>query len=137
MNIVKVIPFSRGAHTEHLTYFSSKEIPVGSIVTIELRKKMIEGLVIESEKASHIKGSIKEAAYKLKKVQKVRAAEFFSKEFLQMVDEASVYFLARKGQVIDALTPTAFIESHEKLSRPKARVAAKSGNLKPEKLALQ
>ena len=39
MKIITVIPFQKGGQKEELTYFSSKDIKNGSVVSITLRNK--------------------------------------------------------------------------------------------------
>ncbi len=53
---------------EMLTYFSTKDIEVGSLVTIPLRKKEIPGIVLESVDALQNKSSIKEMDFAIKKI---------------------------------------------------------------------
>ena len=72
MNIVTVIPLARGIPTENLTYFTLKEIPLGSLVSVPLRKKFIDAIVINIESASNQKGSIKTSDFKLKKLENIK-----------------------------------------------------------------
>ena len=42
MRIVTVIPFSRNIHKDSLTYFTAKDIAVGAIVSVPVRKKLVD-----------------------------------------------------------------------------------------------
>ena len=52
MFVIHCLPFSKGLNQEALSYFSSKDFPVGSILKINLRGKNIPALVLESEEAA-------------------------------------------------------------------------------------
>ena len=51
MNIVTVIPITKTRLNYPLNYFSAGNIPVGAIVSVPLRSKMIYGIVSESKPA--------------------------------------------------------------------------------------
>ena len=81
MNIIEVIPISRGIGTDTLSYFTALELPLGALVDVPLRSKKIHGIVISSRKAEDMKGEIKSAGYALKKIDKIKSTEFFSNSY--------------------------------------------------------
>ena len=76
MNIITVIPLARGIPKENLDYFTIKNIPVGTVVSIPLRKKIIEGIVVNTEDISQRKGSIKTSDFKLKRLEGPSSVEY-------------------------------------------------------------
>ncbi len=115
MNIIEVIPISRGINTNTLSYFTSKDIPVGAIVEIPLRKKIISGVVISTKKAEDIRADIKNAEFSLKKIDKIKSVDFFSKPFMKMLEEISRYYSTGIGAVIDVLVPDYILKNINKL----------------------
>lgn len=71
MYLVSVMPLERKAHTDELSYFSSRRIPSGSIVSATWRKKTILALVVDSSEVVKNKIAIKESGFTIKKIQKV------------------------------------------------------------------
>lgn len=65
MYVVDVIPFASGAPGGSLSYRSAEKLPVGSIVTVKLRKKEVQGVVVGVEEVQAMKASLKAASYSL------------------------------------------------------------------------
>ena len=59
MKIVNVIPLAKGIFKEQLSYFTSKEALPGSIVSVPVRGRKINALVVSSEDVSEVKAAIK------------------------------------------------------------------------------
>jgi len=87
MKIINVIPLSRGIFKETLSYFASKDIPVGSIVTVEVRKKNIGALVVSTEDAEKVKTKIRTSSYQMKKIEAVAVKYFFLPQFVKAAKE--------------------------------------------------
>ena len=68
MYIATVIPIQKGSQKEYLSYFSAIDIPLGSIVSIPVRSRVVDAIVINIEEARDIKSDIKNADYQLKKI---------------------------------------------------------------------
>ncbi|MEK7463562.1 MAG: hypothetical protein AAB610_00355 [Patescibacteria group bacterium] len=121
MNIIEVIPISRGIGTDTLSYFTSLELPIGALVDVPLRSKKIHGIVISSRKAEDMKGEIKSAGYALKKIDKIKSSEFFSKPFMDMVQEAADYYATSVGAILDVLVPEYILKNIGKLKTEKKK----------------
>ena len=67
MYVIEIIPISRAIGINTLSYFTTKDIPVGAIVDVPLRKKIVHGIVISVRKAEEMKSEIKNADFALKK----------------------------------------------------------------------
>ncbi len=117
MYIATVIPFQKGYQKEYLSYFSQNEIPIGSIVTVPIRSRHIEAIVINLEEARDIKSSIKSADYQLKKIIKIRDNLLFDNDFFIACQKMKNYTLSNTGAIIKTLLPSTFIENIEKLQK--------------------
>lgn len=110
MNLITVIPIQKGIGKETLTYFTSSKIELGSLVEVPLRKKIVDALVISSEDARSMKSEIKNAAFTLRKMDKLVSKPFISKEFMQTVQETARYHAATTGATLNVLLPKKVIE---------------------------
>lgn len=116
MQILRVIPISRGISKDTLTYFTKNDVSVGSIVSIPLRKKMIYGLVTSSEPAEEMKTEIKSLPYSIKKIENLKSKSFLSPAFIQSVEKIADYNAGSIGSTLSALVPKTILEESSKLS---------------------
>lgn len=65
MYVVDVIPFAPGAPGGSLSYRSATKFPLGSIVTVKLRRKEVPGVVVGVEEVQDVKAMLKAASYAL------------------------------------------------------------------------
>ena len=134
MYLVEVIPIARGISKEMLSYFTTEDIPLGSLVEVELRKKKIKALVISSEDAREAKAKIRAADFGLKKIEKLNHQTFLSPSFIKAVRLSAEYFACTTGAVLSAAIPK-FVLDNEKM--PSSSIPAVSPRLKSEKSILQ
>lgn len=141
MNLVHVIPLSRGIFKEELTYFTSHPVSPGAIVTVPVRSKKINALVVSSEDAGSAKAALKASPYAIKKIDAFKSKDFFLPQFIEAARETASYFVATPGDVIQAFTPKDVlgnsdkikgVEVEEKKEEDKGRIL-----LKQEKFVLQ
>src|ERR1035437_3148209 len=111
MYIATVIPIKKGMQKEYLTYFSATDIPLGTIVTIPVRKSIIEAIVISMEDAQGMKSDLKSAEYQLKKIIGIKGQSPFTKEFFIACERFKDYAVSTTGAVIQALLPNTFLEN--------------------------
>lgn len=105
MYIIEVIPIARGIGTDVLSYFSAAALPLGSLVSVPLRKKKVSGIVASVRHASEVKGDIKQAGFALKKIAAKPASQIFSKEFIETARAAADYYATSMGSILAALVP--------------------------------
>lgn len=139
MKIVTVIPLQKTVFTEELTYFSSKEIRLGDIVSISLRNKKILGLVISSVDATTAKSEVKKMDFNLKKIIDNKEVSIFREEFIESVLLASKYFIKNKSLLFGALIPNIIKEKYDKISSVyiERKYEKKDTLIKTEKLLYQ
>lgn len=116
MNILTVIPISRGIPKDTLTYFTKADVSVGSIVSIPLRKKTIYGLVTENRIATEIKSELKSLTYSIKKIDSIESRSFLSDEFIRACQKIADYNAGSVGSVLSALIPGTILENSSELS---------------------
>ncbi len=137
MKAVTVVPIAKGIFKEHLTYFSGKDIPVGALVSVPVRKKLVDALVVEVRNVESAKSEIKEASFELKKIEKIKRAAVFSDIFLKTIEKMRSYYASSTGHIIEALVPKTFLSDATSLSRENTHTKHVRSNLKQEKLIFQ
>ena len=138
MKIATVIPLAKGIFKEELTYFTAKEIPNGSVVSIPVRNKKILGIVVSSEKVLNAKSNIKGMDFNLKKILEIKDKAIFSTEFLKSGTEASKYFSTKTGIGLTSIIPASFREEYDKIAKFKTPgISLNKLNIKPEKKLFQ
>ena len=115
MRIVTVIPISRGISVGSLTYFTKKDVFVGSIVSIPLRKKTVYGLVTGSREVTEIKSELKSLSYSIKKIDKIESRAFLSGSFVESSKKIADYSASSVGAVLSALIPKAILKGSSDL----------------------
>ena len=103
MKVVKVLPLAKGVTKEHLTYFTAKEVDIGDIVSIPVRKKHISGIVIEIGDAEIEKADVKSASFVMKKIDSVKGPSSLPPAFLSAVKEIKEYLASHTGIVLSSL----------------------------------
>ena len=114
MYIATVIPIQKGPQKEYLSYFSVNDIPLGSIVSIPVRARILDAIVINMEEVRNVKSDIKNADYQLKKIIKVKGDSPFDKSFFITCQRLKSYTVSNTGSIIKSLLPSIFIENIQK-----------------------
>ena len=118
MYIATVIPIQKGFQKDNLTYFSATNIPLGSIVTVPLRKKNIDAIVINIENAIDLKSELKGKDYQLKKIIEIKGQSPFNSTFFSACEKIKDYTISNTGSIIKSLLPTVFLENIQDLKTP-------------------
>jgi len=115
MKLLAVIPISKGINKETLSYFTGADVSVGAVVKVPLRKKIIPGIVTEVSDVSDVKADIKNASFETRKIEKIKSSPLLSKEFMQAVETASLYFASTSGAILNSLVPKSILENTDKI----------------------
>ncbi|MBK5215320.1 MAG: hypothetical protein JJE53_00720 [Candidatus Pacebacteria bacterium] len=137
MYIATVIPITKGSQKEYLSYFSATDIPVGSIVTIPIRSRIVDAIVINIDEARNNKSDIKNANYQLKKIIKLKGDSPFNKSFFIACQKLKNYTVSNTGTIIKNLLPAAFIDNINILKKVQVVENNKKENIVNEKLVFQ
>ncbi|MDP3645576.1 MAG: hypothetical protein Q8R25_00605 [bacterium] len=111
MFIIDVIPISRGIAREQLSYFSSKDLAAGTVVSITVRNRRTSGIVVSSSSAAERKSELRAASFALKKATDLQAKSALLPELIAAASAAAEFHAATTGSVLHALGLPRLIES--------------------------
>lgn len=131
MKIITVIPLKKNTFKEELTYFSAKEVEIGSIVSVPVRNNQILALVISVDEANTLKSEVKNMDFNLKKITETKEISIFTKEFIKSTYDTSRYFATSQSNVISYLIPNILKEKYDHIA--KLYLEKNTNNLKEEK----
>lgn len=138
MYIVEVTPFSKSIRNNSYSYFHSKPIKVGSIVTVPLRKNSVKGLVVDCKSGKNLKSELRSSDFSIKKVKGVSKEIFLRKEFIDTVSETAEYFATSVGAIIDSVIPKIVFEEIDKFkNNEQVKEKIKKTETKSQKYVLQ
>ena len=137
MKILEVIPIARGINKDSLSYFSGNDIPIGSIIKVPLRKRVIPALVINSKDAEESKTEIKNSNFALKKVIKSKFTNLLTKNFIDAAEETANYYVGTIGTVLNSIVPNALLENIDKIKISENIAENSKKTVKAEKFVLQ
>ena len=101
MYVLEVIPFSRTAPPAPLSYRSRTDLPIGTIVSIPLRKKIVPGLVTQSVPVREAKSVLKTATFTLSKSSEVILGSL-RESFVIAAKNTAIYHATTLGAVLSA-----------------------------------
>ena len=110
MKIIDVIPIAKGIPQEKLSYFTSKDVYVGALVSVPVRKKEIPAIVSAVSDAKESKISLKGSDFSIKPIKSVISANFITPEFLEACKEIAEYYISAPGSVLKDFVPQAILE---------------------------
>ncbi len=115
MNIVQVIPLSRGINKDVLSYFTSTDVKSGDIVKVTLRNKPANALVISSRSVEESKLDVKGSSFAFKKIEAVTSQNLLSRPFMLAVKKTADYHTATLGSMLFSLLPKIVLEQATEL----------------------
>lgn len=110
MYLLTVIPISRGIGTEELMYFSSKNIPLGTVVMVPLRSKNVPALIIKSDDAVTQRETLRHAHFSLKKIGTDKGYASLSPALIAAARRLADHNATTTGAVLATLVPKFFFE---------------------------
>jgi primosomal protein N' (replication factor Y) len=125
ISVLQVIPIARGIGKETLSYFTTEDVPPGSLIDVSVRKKKIKGIVVSSEDAGKMRAVLREAHFSLKKIEKVAAKRFLSADFMNAAIKTAEYFAGTTGATLNSIIPKHILDSLEKFSNSPLRISQK------------
>ncbi len=105
MNTLQVVPFRKGFRTEYLTYFTTKDVSIGNIVTFEIKSKTYQGFVIDVQSVQTNKSDIKQADFTLKKIKSIYKETIFNTAIVQTLKDAKDFYATSIGELSTTITP--------------------------------
>lgn len=123
--IVSVYPLSRGAGKDQLTYFTAKRVSPGALVSVPIRNKTTDAIVVSVRSAHISKSELKAASFSIKKIVAVKAEDFFLPSFVEAAEETARYFATHAGAVLHSLVPQAILSSSKSIAGKTMEISAK------------
>lgn len=137
MYILEIMPLTKSIRVEHLSYFSSKDVEIGSMVSVELRKRVIPGLVVSKKEVLANKEELKSQKFSLKRVRSISKNNILQNQFIVACQKTAEYFATSTGSVISALVPKKIFENVDDLKNPQAQLSFNDINEQSEKYVIQ
>lgn len=109
MKILTVIPIAKGIPRDELSYFSAKEVALGTLVTVPFGKRSIKGVVIDQKEVRDLKSSIKSSDYALRNVTTIHNESLPASIFVAAQNTAR-YFSQSVGPLLKTIIPDQIFE---------------------------
>ncbi|MFA6897797.1 MAG: hypothetical protein WC250_00090, partial [Candidatus Paceibacterota bacterium] len=138
LKLIKVIPISKTTGLEALSYFTSKDLTVGTIVSVPLRKKLIPAIVAEVENASDARAELRSAGFEIKKLAKIGAKGGLPEAFIKASKAVATDLSATTGSVLNTAVAPIILEKLVK-DKAKGKIGASTNKSRPhtEQLVIQ
>ena len=118
MKIIDVIPIAKGIPQEKLSYFTSKDVSVGSLVSVPVRNREIPAIVSAVSDAKESKSGLKGSDFSIKPIKSIISPSLITPEFMNACKEIAEYYLASCGSVIKDFIPQIILENPSEQKRP-------------------
>ncbi len=105
MWIVEVVPIRRGFPKETLTYFAGEKIQEGRVVSVPIRSKPVDAIVVDCKDAKEEKAHIKSGSFALKKILKVKEGAGVPDYIFETAKMGAQYYRSLRGTMLDLLIP--------------------------------
>lgn len=106
IKLLNVIPITKSIfNASPISYFTAKDVGVGSLVSITLRNTKVPALVISVSELLDKKASLKSASFKLKSVSGIISKPFLTPNFINAVKKISRYYITSQGAILKQLIP--------------------------------
>jgi len=103
--IVKLFPISRVSFIDTLSYFTLKDVVVGELVHIPLRNKFVPAIVLEVAKVDVSKQGVRQASYKLRKLDKVSGKLVLRSALVGVCTQLASENILSLGKLVSVFTP--------------------------------
>ncbi|MCA9361207.1 hypothetical protein KC845_01475 [Candidatus Kaiserbacteria bacterium] len=105
MFIVSVIPLIKGSQVETLTYYSSQEYQIGSLILVPIRKKEVTALVTEIKPVSAAKTALRAATFSLRKLNVQKNCPVIPIGVIETAKKLTEFYPAKLGAILYTLLP--------------------------------
>lgn len=105
MFVISVIPLSRQATLETLSYYSSLTYPLGTVIEVPLRKKTINAVVTGVEPVSAAKTALRTATFSLRKLTPQANPPVVPPLVIKTAEALTTTYPAHLGSILFAILP--------------------------------
>ena len=134
MWILEVVPIKRGLPQDTLTYFSAEPVADGTLVSVPIRSKLIDAIVVGSRDARDEKAAIKSGSISLRKISKIKSGSPVPPYIFETATYAARYYRRPRGEILDLIVSDYTIYSTVTKSADEKK---KDDALQPERLVFQ
>ncbi len=113
MYLITVAPISRGIPLAELSYLSSSAIPLGSLISVPIRKKHTQALVVHVSPAAESKSDIKQSRFSLTQLKHVTVYGRLPESIIRAVQKTAEWHVSPFGAALDALLPASLLRHPE------------------------
>lgn len=124
MNTLQVVPFKKGFRTEYLTYFTTKDVSIGNIVTFEIKSKTYQGFVIDVQSVQTNKSDIKQADFTLKKIKSIYKETIFNTAIVKTLKDAKEFYATSIGELSTSMVPQFVLKDIDSFKIPHSDTVA-------------
>jgi primosomal protein N' len=126
MQILQVIPITQSITADTLTYFSAKDVTLGQLVTVPLRKSEITALVVSAEEVINMKSQLRGANYQIRNVIHIHEGHIFSPQFLKVSKRIKDFYVSSHGRILEKFTSSFILKNPEEYCHSENITATKS-----------
>lgn len=105
MFVITVIPLSKTASVEQLSYYASTEYAAGTIIQVPIRNKQVPALVTDAQPVSSAKTALRAATFSLKKIAPQESVASLPPAILDTAKKLMATTPAELGAIVFALLP--------------------------------
>jgi primosomal protein N' len=105
MYLVEIIPLMRGSAVGTLSYYSSQNLAIGTLVNTPIRNKVVNGLVSNCQSVSTAKAALRAATFSLKKLPLQSETNRVPDSVIATATELATIYPAQTGALLYALLP--------------------------------
>lgn len=105
MYVIEVIPLKKTATTESLSYYSSVNYPIGTLLSVPIRTKEERAVVISTSPVSAAKTALRTATFSLRKLKNQPDTDSLPFSVIQTAQELSAHIPAHLSTLLFALLP--------------------------------
>ena len=110
MKILTVIPIGKGIPRDELSYFSAREVKLGTIVTVPFGGRTIKGFVADAREVRDLKSSIKQESFALKNITEIHTDVTLPRGVFEAAQSTARFFVARVGAVLETVLPKIILD---------------------------
>lgn len=139
MNIVEIIPISKGVFKGTFSYFTSSNLEEGDIVTVKIKNRETKAMVLSSQNGDSIKSEIKSLAFEMKKIDEIHPVKIFTPCLISAAKKTAEYFAGTTGNILENLIPKIILKKIDeiKINDIVHKNQTLTSPIKSEKLAIQ
>ncbi len=127
MKIIDAIPIAKGIPQEKFSYFTTKDVSVGALVSVPVRNKEIPAIISSVSDAKEMKSDLKGSDFSIKPIKSVISPNLITPEFMEACKEIAEYYMTPVGSIIKDFIPQAILENCSGQKIPNEDSADKNG----------